>query len=147
MTVRIKAYELQRFLFAFLIGFVPVASQAAVVVIGHVSIAVNSVTPIQAKKLWLGKLKRLPGVGKISVVDQSTESIAHAEFYNKVAKKRPAQLKAYWARESFTGKGFPPKQLRDDAAIVKWVASTPGALGYVDSSAVNSSVKVLLTAK
>ncbi len=147
MTSRTNGGVLLRILISLCIGIAPLVSQAEVVVIGHKSIAVDRVTPSQAKKLWLGKLNKLPGVGRINVVDQPDASDIRAEFYSKVVKKTPQQLKAYWSRQIFTAKTFPPKQLLNDEAIVEWVSSTPDALGYVDSSSVNGSVKVLLTTK
>ncbi len=146
MTIQLKRYALPHILLLSLVGLAPIASQADVVVIGNTSINADSITPKQAKKLWLGKLKKLSGE-KVTVVDQTEGSKVFEAFYSTVVKKKPSQLKAYWAKITFTGKGFPPKQLKDDAAIVKWVASTLGGLGYVDSSAVNSTVKSLLTAK
>jgi len=146
MTIQFKRYALPHILLLSLVGLAPIASQADIVVIGNTSISADSITPKQAKKLWLGKLKKLGGE-KVTVVDQTEGSKVFETFYSTVVKKKPTQLKAYWAKITFTGKGFPPKQLKDDAAIVKWVASTLGGLGYVDSSAVNSTVKSLLTAK
>ncbi len=146
MISRIKKWVLLRTVLILLVALVPIASQADVVVIGNKSISVDSITAKQAKKLWLGKLKKLGGI-KITVVDQTAGSPVFETFYTAVVKKNPSQLKAYWAKVSFTGKAFPPKQLKDDAAIIKWVASNPGALGYVNSSAINDTVKSLLTAK
>ena len=37
--------------------------------------------------------------------------------------------------------------LSSDSDVISWVASTPGAVGYVDSAAVDDSVKVLMTSK
>ena len=44
----------------------------------------------------------------------------------------------------FTGKAQPPKEVSDDAAVIAKVSSDPEAIGYVDSGAVNDSVKVVL---
>lgn len=146
MITRIKKGALLHILLISLALLVPAISQAEVVIIGNKNIRVDSITTEQAKKLWLGKLKKIGGI-KITVVDQTAGNPVFEAFYNRIVKKKPAQLKAYWAKVSFTGKAFPPKQLKDDAAIIKWVASNPDALGYVNSSAVNDSVKLLLTAK
>ena len=49
-----------------------------------------------------------------------------------------------WARITFTGKGTPPKELKSDAEVKAFVAANPRAIGYVDASAVDSSVKAVL---
>ena len=49
-----------------------------------------------------------------------------------------------WSRLIFTGKATPPKELPDAAAVKKAVATDPKAIGYIDKSEVDSTVKVLL---
>jgi len=146
MITRIKKYVWHSALLLPLLILSPLSSQADITIISNKSVNVDSITPKQAKKLWLGRLKKLGGA-RVTVVDQTTSNKTFDDFYNKVIHKKPRQLKAYWAKIMFTGKGFPPKQLANDTAIIEWVSRTPGALGYVDSSAVNDTVKSLLTAK
>ena len=124
-----------------------VTADAGVAVIANKNLAVDRLTVSQTKKLWLGKSHTIPGVGKVMVVDQKPENSATKIFYKKVVRKNPNQLKAYWAKVVFTGKGYPPRALDSDEKVISWVAKTPNGLGYVDSSAVNDSVKVLLTVK
>jgi len=151
MVARISRHKKMRFLLCLLtalsMALIMRQVQAEIVVIGHNDIAVDSVTFEQVEKLWLRKLIRLPGTGKIKVVDQYTANKSYAAFYNKVIKKKPVQIKTYWAKVIFIGKAFPPAQLADDSSVVDWVANTPGSMGYVDGSAVNNSVKRLLTVK
>jgi len=117
---------------------------AEVVVIGHPGITADSLSVKQVAKIWLGKSKRIPGGGKAKVVDQKPGSAVRDEFYKKAVRKTDSQLKSYWAKVMFTGKGAPPKALADDAAVKDWVVATPGGLGYVDSGSVDDKVKVLL---
>jgi ABC-type phosphate transport system substrate-binding protein len=56
-----------------------------------------------------------------------------------------AQIKAIWSKILFTGRGLPPKQLPDSEAIKKAVAANPNAVGYIEKSLVDASVKVVLT--
>jgi len=117
---------------------------AEVVVIGYPGIAVDSLSVKQVAKIWLGKSKRIPGGGKAKVVDQKPGSGVRDEFYEKAVKKTDSQLKSYWAKVMFTGKGAPPKALADDAAVKEWVMATPNGLGYVDGESADDKVKVLL---
>lgn len=64
-------------------------------------------------------------------------------FYKKATDRDAAQVKAVWSRIVFTGKGQPPKELPDAAAVKKAVAADPKAVGYIDKSAVDASVKVV----
>jgi ABC-type phosphate transport system substrate-binding protein len=77
-------------------------------------------------------------------IDQSAGSPIYAEFYKKATGRDTAQVKAIWSRILFTGRGVPPKQLLDSAAVKKAVAANPKAVGYIEKSAVDASVKVIL---
>jgi hypothetical protein len=77
-------------------------------------------------------------------IDQSTASSIYAEFYKKATGRDTAQVKAIWSRILFTGRGVPPKQLVDSAAVKKAVMANPKAVGYIEKSAVDASVKVIL---
>lgn len=124
-----------------ILGSIP--ARAELVIIGAPSIGIDSLTPKQAKKIWLGKSRRIPGGGAVKVVDQENRKVRN-EFYLKLTNKKPSQLKAYWARFTFTGKGSAPPKLPDDTTIKQWVTATPGGLSYIDSAALDGSVKVLL---
>lgn len=93
-------------------------------------------------KLFMGQTKTFPGGAEATPVDLK-EGGLREDFGNKVLKKNPSQLKALWARQIFTGGAKPPKELESEDAVVKFVAATPGAIGYVDSAKANSSVKVV----
>jgi hypothetical protein len=77
-------------------------------------------------------------------IDQSAGSSIYVEFYKKATARDTAQVKAIWAKVLFTGRGIPPKQLLDSAAVKKAVAANPKAVGYIEKSAVDASVKVIL---
>lgn len=87
-------------------------------------------------------------VGKSSVftpVEFSEGNPLRAEFHNKVLQKDSAQVKAIWSKLVFTGKGTAPREFASVAEVKKAVAADPKAIGYIDKSAVDDSVKVVLT--
>jgi hypothetical protein len=89
--------------------------------------------------IFLGKDKSLKGV------DQKDWTPTKEKFYDSVTSKNDAQLKSYWSGLVFTGKGQPLPAEAGDSAVVAKVAAEADAIGYVDSAAVNDSVKVLFT--
>lgn len=119
------------------------ALRAEVAVIANKDVGVDSITAKEAKKIWLGKTKTLGGT-KIKPSDLPIGNASREFFYSKVVKKNEKKLKAYWAKIVFAGKGLPPKELASDAEVLSWVAKTPGAVGYVDGAAADSTVKVLM---
>ena len=117
------------------------AAEVKVIVNASVRASVNAQ---DIEDIFLGKENTLPGGIKVVPVDQAEE--VRNEFYKKIAKKDPAQLKAYWSRLIFTGKGMPPKELASDAEVIRYVANNPDAIGYVSGNAQLRGVNVLLTA-
>jgi len=113
------------------------AAHAEVVVIANP--AVGPLTKEQVADLFLGKIKNF------TPIDQNESSPVYAEFYKAATGRDVAQVKSTWSRIVFSGKGEAPKQLPDSAAVKKAVAADPKGVGYVDKSAVDGSVKAVLT--
>lgn len=113
-------------------------------VIAHPTIE-DGVTKSDIAKIFLAKSKKLPGGTKSNPVNLSESSPAREPFEKNVLGKSSSQVKAYWSRLIFTGKAVPIEELESDASVVERVSQTPGAVGYVNSTAVTDSVKVLFT--
>lgn len=94
-------------------------------------------------KIFLGKTKKFPDGTQALPVDQDEGSSVRDEFNKTVLGKSDSQLKSYWSRLIFTGKGTPPSQSGNDAAVKGLVANNPNLIGYIDSASVDSSVKVV----
>jgi hypothetical protein len=92
----------------------------------------------QVANVYVGRSKDL------KPLDLPDSAPAREDFYKKATSRDAAQIKAVWARIQFTGLGQPPKELPDDAAVKKAVAADPKAVGYIDKSSVDSTVKVVL---
>jgi ABC-type phosphate transport system substrate-binding protein len=104
-----------------------------------------SITADQVEQIFLGKTSSLPGGGNANPVDQTDGSPIRDGFYQKATGKSTAQVKAIWSRLIFSGKSTPPKTLASSAEVKKLVASDPNAIGYIEKSAADASVKVVLT--
>jgi hypothetical protein len=120
-----------------LLALAGAASAADLVVVG--SPGASALSKEQVADLFLGKSQ------SATPIDQLEGSPTYAEFYRKATGRDAAQVKATWARLVFSGKAQAPRQLADAAAVKKAIAADPKAVGYIEKSAVDSSVKVLLT--
>jgi ABC-type phosphate transport system substrate-binding protein len=112
-------------------------AQAEVVVIGN--LAAPAMSKDEVAQFFLGKSQTM------KPLDRSSSEPIKAQFYQKLSGQDLSQVKATWSRLVFTGKATPPKELPDAAAVKKAVAADPKAIGYIDKSEVDSSVKVLLS--
>lgn len=123
---------------------------ASSVAIAETAIIVNSANASSmdintVSRIFLGKSSSFPSGDQAIPVDQNEGSATRDAFNDSVLGKNASQLKAYWSRLIFTGKGTPPKEVGDDAAVKKLVANNPNMIGYIDSAAIDDSVKVVLT--
>jgi len=117
------------------------------VVIANPAAGVTALTQDDVSRIFLAKTKTFPNEKAAIPVNQNEGSASRAAFEDKVLKKTPSQVNAYWTQLIFTGKGTPPKDAGADADIKKLVADNPNIVGYVDSSAVDASVVVVYTAE
>lgn len=123
--------------------FVAGLASAEVAVIVSASNGNTSLDQDTIARVFLGKSKNFPDGSQAVPVDQNSGSATREAFSSTVLGKSSSQLKAYWSRLIFTGKGTPPKESGDDAAVKDLVAKNPNLIGYVDSSVVDGSVKVV----
>jgi ABC-type phosphate transport system substrate-binding protein len=119
-------------------------ANAEVVVIVSAKSPIKSLTPEQTTKIFLGKVVTFPNGLAALPIDQPEGSEIRDEFYSKVTRKNSSQLTAYWAKIIFTGDGRPPMLLADSLAVRKAIAKNANAIGYIDKSAVNRSVRIVL---
>jgi len=141
-------YSIQYFgrvLAAFALSSAANVALAETVVIVAATNPVTALTADQAADLFLGRATSFPSGGDATPIDQADGSAMRDDFYTKVANKSGPQVKAYWAKLVFTGKGQAPKDAGDSAGVKSAVVANPGAVGYVDKSVVDGSVKVVLS--
>ncbi|MBE0621277.1 MAG: hypothetical protein IH605_11845 [Burkholderiales bacterium] len=119
------------------VAFAGVVHAQAVVVVGASSPAGN-MTKEQVADIFSGRST------EFEPVDQVGGAIRD-EFSSKVLGKSTTQMKAFWAKAAFTGKGNPPKELGGSADVKQAVAANPKRVGYIEKSAVDGTVKVILS--
>jgi len=118
-------------------------AMADVVAIVSARSPATALSKSQITDIFLGKSSRYPD-GTLAVpVNQAEGSPARDEFYLTFAGKSSAQLKAYWSKIIFTGRGQPPREVANGAEVRKMIAENPGTIGYIDQGLVDQSVRVL----
>lgn len=113
-----------------------------------VAVIVNPSNPInlshaELAKLYLGKTKSFSNGDKCTPVSLSDNNPLSQTFRSSILNKSASQLKAYWSKRIFTGKGRPPKQLESVTSIKQFVANDTSAIAYIDETDVDASVRVV----
>lgn len=130
-------------LFVSILSFVSPATTAEIAVIVNPS---NSATISidDVKSLFYGKQKGFSDGKTALVLSLSEGEPLRSEFNTSVLGKTDAQVKAYWSKLIFTGKGTPPKEVTAQE-MLELVAKNPNTIGFVNASSVNDNVKVIAT--
>jgi ABC-type phosphate transport system substrate-binding protein len=125
-----------------MLGLLSTSAMAEVVIVVNKA---NSATLDQkiVQRIFLGKDKKFSDGSSVKAINQSADSATRANFDEQVLGRNSSQVSAYWSKLVFTGKGVPPMELPNDQAVIDKVASTPDAIGYVDSSSVTDAVTVI----
>ncbi|GAB1259242.1 phosphate ABC transporter substrate-binding protein [Aurantivibrio plasticivorans] len=126
--------------------FMPIAVVAEVAVVVAASSPLSSIDLKELEKLYLGKSKSLGDVS-VSALNQVDSSDVTTEFNRVLLNKSNSQVKAYWSKLVFTGKGTPPKEFNSDSEVIQALKNDSSAIGYIDAGAVSGDVKVLTTLK
>jgi ABC-type phosphate transport system substrate-binding protein len=105
----------------------------------------SSLTEKDVSRIFLGKIKSFDNGSEVVPVSLQEGDPSRAEFNEKLLGRSDSQLKAYWSKLVFTGKGTPPKEVSDNSKIIELISKNPSMIGYIDSSAVTGDVKVVLT--
>jgi len=92
---------------------------------------------------FLKNVTRWPDDEVIRPVDQRPDSPARRRFSEVVLKRSVAAVKTYWQQRIFSGRGVPPPELDSDEAVVRYVESHEGAVGYVSSATPPGKAKVV----
>jgi ABC-type phosphate transport system substrate-binding protein len=77
----------------------------------------------------------------IRPVDLRADSPVRREFSNRVLKRSVMAVRSYWQQRIFSGRELPPPELDSDAAVLRFVQSSPGAIGYVSANTHLTGVK------
>ncbi len=132
---------------ALLFGLLTVAlcthAEAQVAIIANPDVAVNSVSKSELRDLFTGASSSLKGGVQVAPVLLKQGPVTD-EFLRLYIGKTDSGFRTGWRSILFSGQGMMPRTLDSEAAVVEYVAHTPGAMGYIGSSTPHEGVKVLI---
>jgi ABC-type phosphate transport system substrate-binding protein len=82
-------------------------------------------------EVFLRRATRWPDDTPIYPVDLAPDAPARIRFSQDVLARSVASVRSYWQQRIFSGQGLPPPELSGDEAVVSYVLTHPGAIGYV----------------
>jgi len=116
------------------------AFAADVQVIANTNVS-GDLSAADVKEIFLGAKDSVGGTAVVPVL--ASAGPTHEAFLKTYVGKSDQALRNHFKSLVFTGKGSMPKSFASDAEVIKYVASTKGAIGYVSGGAELAGVKKL----
>ena len=121
-------------------------AQSTLAVVVNKDVPIEKVDAGQATQLFLRQVTTWSDGVRVQPVDLTQGNPLRAEFYSRITGRSPGQLRAYWARQAFTGMGVPLREVATVEDVSRFILSTPGAIGYVERRNIDTGLKIVLEA-
>lgn len=121
-------------------------SAQTVAVIANKSVPVQKISDIELLDLYSGDVKYWKNDKPVVVFDLEKSEQIRDKFYNFLGKSS-SRMKSIWMKRLLSGEGQPPESIEDENAMIEKVATTKGAIGFIDNSLVDNRVKVIAKIK
>jgi ABC-type phosphate transport system substrate-binding protein len=118
-------------------------AQAQIIIIANPGIHAPEVSRAALRDVFTGASSTLKDGSIVSPV-LLKQGTVHEEMLTLYIGKSDSAFRAGWRSLLFSGQGTLPRSLDSDAAVVEYVAHTPGAIGYISHTAPHDGVKTIV---
>lgn len=124
------------------LAFYPTARAQDVIIIVNKQTSISQIPMSQLREIFTGTRSRFNDGGRAVPVLLKGGPV-HEVFLNHYVADTPDEFRVRWRKAVFTGQGAMPKEFASEAAMLEYVAATPGAIGYVSRVTDPDAVKTL----
>lgn len=123
-----------------LIGMALVVGLAAAPAIAQSGAVVSqsAIEPARITRIYMGQSRDL------IAVNQTQDSAVRSAFEANVIGRTPEQIKAHWSRLVFTGRAAELREVDSDEAVLEFVRSNSGTIGYITDASKAEGLNILL---
>jgi ABC-type phosphate transport system substrate-binding protein len=130
------------FLIVFFFSICTASAFGQVAVIANPSVPVDTITNTELLDFYSRDIRLWNNNKPVTVFDLKPKGEVKGAFYAFIGKST-SRMKSIWMKKMLSGEGDPPAALDSEENMLKRVASTPGAIGFVQLKSVTPGVKVL----
>lgn len=117
------------------------APSATLRIIVHRENPVTSLTIPDLQRIFRKQTRMWPNGESVVPVDWDATSPVRDSFSQKVLRRSVREMAEFWVQQSITQGLTPPTTLKSARAILRFVASVPGAIAYAPAQEVDATVK------
>jgi len=137
-----KIYSLLGIILLGTLGIViPGIAHSSDTVIINASVPQTELSKSTLQAIFGMRLRKWPNGTPIKVFILSDEHPLHIEFCKLILNAFPHQLKRAWNRLVYSGTGQAPIEVASTEQMLVRIATTSGAIGYIDRSLLNDQVR------
>lgn len=103
-----------------------------------VVVSQREIDQARISRIYMGQSREL------IAVNQAEGSAVRQAFEAEVIGRSPEQIKAHWSRLVFTGRAAELRQVDSDEAVLEFVRSNPGTIGYIEDASKAEGLTILL---
>lgn len=122
-------------------------AMADLVVVVNARSGVAAMTRNEVINVFFGRNRQFFNGLEAMPVDLEDSDPKRLQFYKTLVGKDISEINAYWSRQIFTGRMQAPPRLASTEEVLKWVASRPGGIGFVELSRADARVRVVYELK
>ncbi|MCC5882145.1 MAG: hypothetical protein JJU25_05850 [Halomonas sp.] len=119
------------------------AEERRIVLIANHQVANTSLTQDTTRAIFAMRQRNWPDGQAVRVFVLPNRHPVHARFAKELLAVYPHQLQLAWDRMVFSGTGQAPSQVNSQSEMLERVATTPGALGYLEREYLDDRVQVI----
>jgi hypothetical protein len=136
---------MKKLMYAFLLAasasIIATSAHAQIIVIANSSVKVSDVSKSDLVDVFTGSSTSLKGSRVAPVL--MMESVHHELFLRMYIAKSDGPFRSGWRSLVLSGQAAMPKSLPNDSAVVEFVKSNQGAIGYIDNGTPHDGVNVI----
>jgi ABC-type phosphate transport system substrate-binding protein len=118
-------------------------SRGQVVVIANKSVPINTIKKSVLLDFYACDIKKWSDGQPVIVFDLKPQGGVKTTFYSYLGKSS-SRMKSIWLKKMLSGEGDPPVAMNSEEELLRKVAATAGAIGFVSKVKVRENVKILL---
>ena len=114
--------------------------EPAFVVIVNKANPVRTLSLVELRRIFLKQTRMWPHADSIVPLDWDATSPVREAFSRQVLARTVREMGDYWVQQGVTQGLVPPSTQRSSRAILRFVASVPGAIAYLPPGEVDDTV-------
>ena len=119
------------------------AREEPILLVAHPGVDTHRLKRDTTRAIFAMRQRTWPDGQAVRVFVLDNNHPVHARFAKEQLAVYPHQLQLAWDRMVFSGTGQAPDRVRDQAEMREQVATTPGALGYLEREYLDDRVQVI----